>query len=85
MARSGLLLLAPCLVIGALGCRGVSRPNWLHPGPAAYQQSTAEQYDPYPENEPGPAIIGGRPRGYEKPFAEPTRARWITPWSWMAP
>ncbi|MFC1596664.1 hypothetical protein ACFL5Q_01825 [Planctomycetota bacterium] len=82
MARSYSVLLAAFLVIGFLGCQSVSRPDWLHPGPAAYQQSRAEQYDPFPENEPGPAIIGARPREYEKPVAEPLRARWI-PWSWL--
>ena len=45
-----------------VGCRGVSPPNWSHPGTAVYQQSQAEQFDPYPENEIGPQIVGARPR-----------------------
>jgi hypothetical protein len=82
MARSCSVLLAAVLVMGFIGCRSVSPPDWLHPGPAAHQQSRAEQYDPYPENESGPEIIGARPREYQKPPAEPLRARWI-PWSWQ--
>ncbi|NQT15499.1 MAG: membrane or secreted protein [Planctomycetes bacterium] len=82
MARSCFSLLAAILVMGSVGCKSVSPPDWFHPGPAASQQSRAERYDPYPENEPGPTIVGARPREYQKPPAEPSRARWV-PWSWL--
>lgn len=56
------------------GC--MSGPRWLHPGPAAYQQDKAARFDPYPDNDIGPALVGVRPRDYDKPLAEPGRARW---------
>jgi len=81
MNRPCSLLVAAVLAVAAGGCRSVGPPNWLHPGTAAHQQSKAERFDPYPENELGPEVLGGRPREYQKPPAEPARARWL-PWSW---
>ena len=66
------------LVVSFGGCRCFAPPNFSHPGSASYQQSRAERFDPYPENEPGPAIAGGRPLEYDKPAAEVGRARWAT-------
>ncbi len=68
---AGLLLLA-----ATAGCKYTAKPCWLHPGTAECQQLRALRYDPYPENETGPAMTGVRPRGYEKPPPEPSRARW---------
>ena len=91
MKNAGYGILIVTVATLATGCGSLARPNWLHPGPTAYQQSMAQQYDPYPENEPGPAMTGVRPRGYEKPIAEPLRARpqenasgsrWL-PWNWL--
>jgi len=76
----GATLLATSGVVVFVGC-SVSPPNWRHPGPAAYQRRRAEQFDPYPENEPGTAIVGARPRGYQKPPPEVLRAR-SGPWFW---
>ena len=54
--------------IAAGGCSSsVARPNWLNPGPVAYQRNQALRYDPYPEDSIGPAIVGGRPREYDQP------------------
>ena len=83
MPKFGCLILAAALMLGAAGCRGMG-PDWLHPGPAEFQQSRAERFDPYPENETGPQIVGARPREYQKPATEPSRARWI-PWNWGGP
>lgn len=55
-------------------------PNWRRPGPAYYQQYQAVRHDPYPEDDLGPEIVGGRPRGYQKPPTEVTRARQDRPW-----
>jgi hypothetical protein len=50
------------------GCSSsVARPNWLNPGPVAYQQNQALRYDPYPEDSLGPPVLGGRPREYDRP------------------
>jgi hypothetical protein len=71
-------LLAVGLLIGAAlaGCKGTAGPCWLHPGSAQTQQARALRYDPYPENEPGPPMLGARPREYDRPPPEPSRARW---------
>ena len=78
------LLLTAVVAVGLAGCSSMSRPNWFHPGPAAHQQGKAERFDPYPENELGPEIIGARPREYQKPPPETSRARWL-PWNWGRP
>ncbi len=70
-------LAAGLLILVALaGCRGLAWPNWTHPGSAACQQKQALRYDPYPEKETGPSIEGTRPREYENPPPECSRARW---------
>jgi predicted small lipoprotein YifL len=61
------------------GCAGLKGPSWFHPGSAPYQQKQAERFDPYPDNQLGPEVVGARPREYEKPVAEPQRARWPIP------
>ena len=67
-----LVLLAMPLV----GCsRTVLQPRLLHPGPAAYQQDNAVNFvDPYPPNDLGPEIVGGRPPDFAVPLNEVTRA-----------
>ena len=58
------------------GCSSaVRKPRLRHPGPAAYQQYHATQFDPYPQNDVGPEILGGRPRTYMLPPPEVVRAR----------
>jgi len=79
MNKLWFLALLVVLATGISGCKSVAPPNWFHTGPAEYQQRRAEQFDPYPENEPGPEITGGRPREYEKPIPEVDRARWPSP------
>ena len=73
-----LLLLA--LLAGIVGC-GMGRPRLAGPGPASYQRTVAQQFDPYPENEPAPPIVGSRPLGYQKPTPETPRVQW-SPWPW---
>ena len=55
------------------GC--VAPPNLLHPGSEAHQQARSQVFEAYPENEPGPAIVGGRPREYMNPRAEVIRVQ----------
>ena len=69
-----LLWLAALGSAALAGCANM--PPGSHPGTAQYQRSMAERFDPYPENEPGPAIVGGRPMEFEKPIPETQRARW---------
>ena len=71
------LLAAGVLLLTALGgCQRTAGPCWLHPGSAHSQQTRALRYDPFPENEAGPTMVGVRPREYQKPPPEPSRARW---------
>lgn len=58
----------------------VHKPRLLHPGPSGYQRHIAEQYDPYPLNDLGPEIVGGRPREFQKPQDEVTRSRQLLPY-----
>jgi hypothetical protein len=60
----------------------MGRPDWFNPGPAKYQQQRAQRFDPYPDNDIGPPVIGGRPPEFSRPPAETTRARWN---QWGAP
>ncbi len=49
------------------------------------QKARAVTFDPYPLNDTGPEIVGGRPRGFANPLSEPARnemtARPANPWS----
>ena len=46
------------------------RPNFGPPGTIGMQRSRAVLHDPYPSNELGPPIVGGRPRGFDNPQAQ---------------
>jgi hypothetical protein len=59
------------------GCCSTATPDFAHPGTARVQQGRALRYDPYPENEPGPPLVGVRPREYDKPPPETSQARWF--------
>ncbi len=80
--RSLLALLLLTLPLAACSS-AVRKPRLLHPGPANFQRNNATQFDPYPPNDMGPEIVGGRPRGFQKPPNEITRSRQnspIAPW-----
>ncbi|OHB81850.1 MAG: hypothetical protein A2W31_07055 [Planctomycetes bacterium RBG_16_64_10] len=70
------LALAPLV-----GCGWLPPVPWCHPGSASYQQRQAVRFDPYPENDLGPPVVGGRPLGFTQPPAEPVRARQQTGWN----
>lgn len=76
MKRASLFAAELLLIAIVGGCKGVEGPCWLHPGSAQCQQKKALRYDPYPENETGPPMEGVRPRDYQKPPPEASRARW---------
>jgi predicted small lipoprotein YifL len=78
MRDLGRWVVAAVLLAGLAGC-GMERPRLFHPGPAAYQQKKAERFDPYADNDIGPEVVGARPRDYQKPIPEPSRARWTIP------
>jgi hypothetical protein len=74
--RSWPLAVALPILSALAGCCSTAGPDWAHPGGADVQQKRALRFDPYPENEPGPALTGVRPREYEDPPPETSRARW---------
>jgi hypothetical protein len=62
------------------GCTGLTRPyNYAQPGDARHQRSIAIAHDPYPLDDVGPEVLGGRPLGFEKPMPEVNRARFYNP------
>jgi hypothetical protein len=70
------------VVLTATGCRTTGKPQIFGPGSAPYQQHQAQQFDPYPEPNVGPSVVGGRPEGYTTPAPEPMRGH---PNQWTAP
>lgn len=67
-------LAALILLLSLAGC--ANRQGWGFPsgqGTAARQNSRAVIHDPYPLNDIGPEVIGGRPRGFADPQHEAKR------------
>lgn len=58
-----------------IGCRNCRTPFNTAPGTSKQQRFEAVAHDPYPEDDLGPECVGGRPRDYQKPLAEPVRDR----------
>ena len=71
--RGILSLIALSAVLPAC-CGCLAMPNLAHPGTEEHQQARAQVFEPYPENDPGPPVVGARPREYQDPRAEVTRA-----------
>jgi hypothetical protein len=53
----------------------VQFPDWNNPGSMSQQQQRANVFDPFANNEVGPEVVGGRPRDFQKPITEATRAK----------
>jgi hypothetical protein len=83
-ARFQWLLLTAAAAAGSVGCtpeahRYIRFPNFVHPGWAHEQRGAAIEHDPYPLDDVGPEIVGGRPREYQRPLNEVERARMKAP------
>ncbi len=52
----------------------LKRPSWRSPGTIQQQRQLATQFDPYGDNDAGPAIEGGRPREFARPQAQAARS-----------
>jgi hypothetical protein len=82
--KSFTLILGGVALASLTACSPTIRlPRLASPGTAAFQRANAEQFDPYPQNDMGPPIVGGRPREYQVPIPEVNRARQgmpIGPW-----
>jgi hypothetical protein len=73
----GIVVLLAC-ALG--GCSGLIRPyDYAQPGDARHQRSIAISHDPYPLDDVGPDVLGGRPQGVQKPMPEVNRARFYNP------
>ena len=70
MSRLFMLLLAATAAASLVGCRGMM-PRWFAPGNIQTQRYGAVMHDPYPSVDAGPEVVGGRPREFQRPLAEP--------------
>ncbi len=71
---AGKLLLSCAALASIVGC--ASRPGWgfsSGQGTVDRQKARAVVHDPYPLNDIGPEVVGGRPREYFNPQSEPVR------------
>ncbi|MGN6544292.1 MAG: membrane or secreted protein [Aureliella sp.] len=69
-------LMLGLLTVLSTGCASRSG-GWGFPwgqGTIDRQNSRAVIHDPYPLNDIGPEVVGGRPRGYMNPLPEPKRS-----------
>jgi predicted small lipoprotein YifL len=74
MRLAPFLLITVILVTVTSGC-GMKRPFERPPGNVDAQRQEAARHDPYVDNDAGPEVVGGRPRDFNKPWAEPKRNR----------
>lgn len=69
-------LLTLTTLLAAGGCAGMGQPTLASQGSTVSQRASAQRFDPYPEVGPGPEIVAGRPRDYDRAMPETRRARW---------
>lgn len=68
--------LALALLTLAAGCNPYTRlPRLGSPGNTASQQLESIYHDPYPLDDAGPEVVGGRPLAYARPAPEVVRGR----------
>jgi len=61
------------------GCANLQGPFQRIPRDYAYEQRYIQRFDPYPENDVGPELVGARPPGFDAQLPEPARSRWVGP------
>jgi hypothetical protein len=67
---SNVVLALTLLIVSGCYSPYIRYPNFTHPGTAAEQRADAERFDPYPDPEAGPEVVGGRPPGFQRPLTE---------------
>lgn len=80
MATFGKILTAAWLATFFAGCASpmfFHYPTILPDGTVAEQQRAGIRFDPYPDPDVGPPVVGGRPRDYQNPVMEPERSRFV--------
>jgi hypothetical protein len=78
-----LVLALMLAVLPAAGCRSMA-PDVYRPGTMSTQQQRAVLHDPFPDNQAGPEVVGGRPLDYFQPAPEPVRSRTFSDMLWGA-
>ena len=73
------LIVASLLALLTACSPTIRYPRLASPGTAPLQRYNAEQFDPYPQNDVGPEIVGGRPLDYAVPVSEVSRSRQSMP------
>jgi hypothetical protein len=74
MPRNLLVSLALLLPLAA-GC-AANRPfRLMTPGTVEQKRQRATVHDPYPDQNLGPEVVGGRPRDYQEPLPEAVKNR----------
>ncbi len=74
MARGYWAAVVAVTLVMNIGC-GFSKPRWWSPGTMGRQQNRAVAHDPYPDNQAGPEVVGGRPREYARQLPEAERSQ----------
>jgi hypothetical protein len=59
--------------LSAAGCNASRYSERFGLGTIDRQKSKAAEFDPYPLNDIGPSVVGGRPPGFFNPLPEPRR------------
>ena len=59
--------------------------NVFQPGTMDVQQRRAVRFDPYPDAEIAPPVVGGRPRAYQSDRSETERGRLLREAWWGSP
>lgn len=81
MTRRALLLALAVAPLLSGGCRSNGQHVFHAPGTIQQQRLRATIHDPYPDQDLGPEVVGGRPREYQQPLPEPVRNRlWVDSW-----
>lgn len=80
--RNALLAATVIASFGATGCRSVEMPTLYPKGTVQQQRYDAQRFDPLPEPDTAPEIVGARGREQQFPVAQPSRARW-DPRTWV--
>lgn len=84
-AYSYLVLMAAAMTV--CGCKGsqLGQHRWggseYGQGSVDRQKARAVYFDPYPLNDIGPEVVGGRPRGFQNPLPEANRNELRNPWA----
>lgn len=61
-----------------IGCAGGPFRSWFAPpGTIQQQRARATLHDPYPDQDLGPEVVGGRPREFANQMPEPVRQRYF--------